>query len=144
VIEIIICWFPHAITGEVYKLSIDTYAALEADEAEMDEIIAFGAERGVYLIPHNESTPHYQNMIDSMSHDYCAGDSFAGFPDVQPLIRIIMNKTEIKSAFRGWMPPIPMKKNISCTTSWLTCCSHYLWSLLNQPSVPNGTYLRGF
>jgi hypothetical protein len=50
-------------------------------KAEMDEIIAFGAERGVYLIPHNECTPHYQNMIDSMRVDYCAGDSFAGFPD---------------------------------------------------------------
>ncbi len=48
---------------------------------EMEEVIAYGGARGVYLLPHNESTPHFGHMVNAMKKDYVPGDEFDGFAD---------------------------------------------------------------
>lgn len=50
-------------------------------KAEMDELISYGKERGVYLFPHNECTPHFGHMIVAMKEDHVADDQYAGFAD---------------------------------------------------------------
>lgn len=48
---------------------------------EMDGLIAYGHERGVYFLPHNECTPSFNHMKNAMQKDYNPSDDFAGFPD---------------------------------------------------------------
>ncbi len=48
---------------------------------EMNELIQFGKSHGVYLFPHNESTPNHRHMLDAMQKDFNPNDAFAGFAD---------------------------------------------------------------
>lgn len=48
---------------------------------EMETLIAYASQRGVYLFPHNECTPSFQHMREAMTHDYVQGDAFEGFAD---------------------------------------------------------------
>jgi len=48
---------------------------------EMEEIIAFGKLNGVYLFPHNESTPGFTHMKDAMQKDFNPNDQYAGYAD---------------------------------------------------------------
>ncbi len=50
-------------------------------KAEMDDIIQFGRQNGVYLFPHNECTPSFGHMKDAMKEDFNPNDGFAGYAD---------------------------------------------------------------
>lgn len=50
-------------------------------KSEMDDVIAYAKERGVYLFPHNESVPHYGGMKKALTVDFNPGDKFAGYMD---------------------------------------------------------------
>lgn len=49
---------------------------------EMEELVRYGSERGVYLVPHNESTPKFHFLYQlTLSSDYNTNDAYAGWVD---------------------------------------------------------------
>ena len=59
----------------------DRMRSLLWTKAEMDDVIAYAAQRGVFLFPHNESVPHYAGMKNALTRDFNTTDTFAGFMD---------------------------------------------------------------
>ena len=50
-------------------------------KAEMDDIIAFAREHGVFMLPHNESARGFSGMHEAVSKDFNPSDSYANFID---------------------------------------------------------------
>lgn len=48
---------------------------------EMDDVIDYARERGVFLVPHNEMRPNDPLWKAALTEDFNPGDAFAGFPD---------------------------------------------------------------
>ena len=48
---------------------------------EMDEVIAYAKARGVFLFPHNESTPRFVGMKKALTSDFNSADALAGYMD---------------------------------------------------------------
>ncbi|MEM9236031.1 MAG: family 20 glycosylhydrolase [Verrucomicrobiota bacterium] len=71
-----------AVTRQLDKLSAEERAKHKLyTRQEMDDLIAYARAHGVRMLPHNEATPHFGHMKDSMKQDYVSGDEFKGFPD---------------------------------------------------------------
>ncbi len=50
-------------------------------KAEIDDLIQFGKQNGVYLFPHSECTPSYNQMKEAMQKDFNPDDTFDGYAD---------------------------------------------------------------